>query len=108
MREKAYNLLFDLLHDDLLCGEIEINCHTWSNGNRKKYTQKIRSIIYNLKNNKQFYDDVCERKYTFDELMKLSPEDMNEHVWKQVFDNINDKRQRLENSTKKVNSMCGI
>lgn len=108
MRDKAYKLLFDTLHDDTLAMEIEVACHDWSSGKNKSYSQKIRSIIYNLKNNSKFYDDVCNKKYSPEVLMNLEPSAINEDLWRPIYDSIEEKRRRIEKNTERINQMCGI
>lgn len=108
MRDKAYKLLFDILHDDTLAMQIELACHDWSNNNNRLYSQKIRSIIYNLKNNSKFYDDVCEKKYSPKVLMNLEPSAINEDLWRPIYDSIEEKKRRLERSNEKINKMCSI
>ena len=108
MRDKAYKLLFDLLHDDTLTMEIEVACYHWSSGNTKSYSQKIRSIIYNLKNNSKFYDDVCDKKYPPEVLMNLEPSSINEDLWRPIYVSIEEKRRRIEKNTERINAMCGI
>ena len=105
MRLKAHKLLFGVLHDDSLCADIENQCYIWSNGNQKKYTQKIRSIIYNLRSNSKFYDDVCDRKYSSDLLMKLEPADVNKELWIPVYNTLENKRKKIEQSTQIINNM---
>lgn len=105
MRIQAKKLLFDVTHDDDVSTEIESSCHIWSNGDRKMYAQKIRSIIYNLKNNSKFYDDVCQRKYTSDELMVLKPMDIDAELWRPVYDSIENKRMRLKKSNDAISDM---
>ena len=108
MRDKAHKLLFDSLHDDTLAMEIEMACYHWSSGNKRSYSQKIRSIIYNLKNNAKFYDDVCEKKYSPEVLMHLKPSAINEDLWRPIYDSIEEKKRRIEKNTEKINTMCGI
>lgn len=108
MRIQAKKLLFDVTHDDDVSTEIESSCHKWSNGDRKMYSQKIRSIIHNLKNNSKFYDDVCQRKYTSDELMELKPMDINAGLWKPVYDSIENKRRKLKKSTDMIDDILSI
>ena len=108
MRDKAYKLLFDILRDDILAMEIEMACYHLSSGNKRSYSQKIRSIIYNLKNNSKFYDDVCDKKYSPEVLLNLEPSAINEDLWRPIYDSIEAKKRRIEKNTEKINVMCGI
>lgn len=108
MRDKAYKLLFDILRDDSSAREIEVACHQWCDGNYRSYSQKIRSIIYNLKKNSKFYDDVCKKKYSPKVLMNLKPSSIDEDLWRPIFESIEKKRKRIEENTERIIKICGI
>ena len=105
MRDKAYQLLFDILHDDSLSASIE-NTYYEHCKNQKIYAQKIRSLVYNLKHNNTFYDDVIQGKYDHMDIVQMNPRDMNIDVWKPTLIKIEKKKQRLINSIEKISTMC--
>lgn len=94
--------------------EVELSSHEHSKGQKEKYLEKIRSLVFNLKKNTQLREEVLFGGVSSAALVNMSPnelateEKVKEREAKVAF--LKDSR-RLDWDTAnedKVNAMCGI
>lgn len=94
--------------------EVELSSHEHAKGQKEKYLEKIRSLVFNLKKNTQLREDVLFGGVTSAVLVNMTPnelateEKVKEREAKVAF--LKDSR-RLDWDTAnedKVNAMCGI
>ena len=61
--------------------------------NQKKYSQKIRSIIYNLKSNEKFREDILQKNISIEDLPHMRPADIDSTLWDPIFNKAARKRK---------------
>ena len=95
-------------------GEVEAAINKWSKGAKPTYTEKVRSLVFNLKKNAPLRERVIMGEIPSGQLPKLSPEQLaTEEKSKErnaTVANMTDSR-RLDweqNNEDKINDMCGI
>jgi len=95
-------------------GELEGAIDTWSKGVKQVYTEKVRSLVFNLKKNSQIRDQIIFGQVSPDQLIKMSAEELQTEEKKKECDATVKKLQdsrRLDwerANEKKINDMCGI
>lgn len=95
-------------------GEVEAAIDAWSKGIKQTYTDKVRSLVFNLKKNSAIRDQVILGHISPDMLPKLSAEQLQTDEKKKEQDATVKKLQdsrRLDWEQKnesKINDMCGI
>lgn len=95
-------------------GEVEAAIDTWSRGGKEKYTEKVRSLVFNLKKNGAIRDQVILGQISPDQLPRMSAEELQTEEKAQERDATVKKLQdsrRLDwdqANEKKINDMCGI
>ena len=94
--------------------EVEAAIDTWSKGVKQTYTEKVRSLVFNLKKNAQIRDQVIFGQISPQQLCTMSPEELaTEEKAKErdaTLQKLQDSR-RLDwdqANEKKINDMCGI
>lgn len=94
--------------------EVEAAINTWSKGVKQTYTEKVRSLVFNLKKNSQIRDQVTFGQISPQQLCTMSPEELaTEEKSKErdaTLQKLQDSR-RLDwdqANEKKINDMCGI
>ena len=95
-------------------GELESAIDTWSRGVKQTYTEKVRSLVFNLKKNGHLREQVILGQIPSAALPKMSPEDL---ATKEKAEERNATVKKLQDSRrldweqaneKKINDMCGI
>jgi len=95
-------------------GEVEAAIDTWSRGVKETYTEKVRSLVFNLKKNGAIRDQVILGQVSPDQLPRMSAEELQTEEKAQERDATVKKLQdsrRLDwdqANEKKINDMCGI
>jgi len=95
-------------------GELEGAIDTWSKGVKQVYTEKVRSLVFNLKKNGQIRDQIIFGQVSPNQLIKMSAEELQTEEKKKECDATVKKLQdsrRLDwerANEKKINDMCGI
>mmetsp|Transcript_20874 Transcript_20874/g.45239 ORF Transcript_20874/g.45239 Transcript_20874/m.45239 type:complete len:312 (-) Transcript_20874:1758-2693(-) len=126
---KKLHTIFLLSKDDLskdlnesavkqLClaraGEVEAAIETWSKGVKQTYTEKVRSLVFNLKKNGSIRDQVILGQISADRLPKMAAEELQT---KEKAEERNVTVKKLQDSRrldweqvneKKLNDQCGI
>jgi DNA-directed RNA polymerase subunit M/transcription elongation factor TFIIS len=97
-RDIANDQLKHIIPQDIFRKCIEISIYNWSVHESKKvqwfhlsseqkyrllhfYRKKMRSIIFNLKENKDFFNRVIQKQFDFKGLPYMSPEEINPTLW---------------------------
>ncbi|KAL7545498.1 hypothetical protein ACHAWF_008850 [Thalassiosira exigua] len=95
-------------------GEVEAAVDAWSKGVKQTYTEKVRSLVFNLKKNGALRDRVILGQVSAEDLPKLSAEQLATEEKARERDatvrKLQDSR-RLDwdqANEKKINDMCGI
>lgn len=95
-------------------GEVEAAIDKWSRGVKQTYTEKVRSLVFNLKKNGSIRDQVILGQISADSLPKMSGEELQT---KEKAQERNDTVKKLQDSRrldweekneKKINDQCGI
>ena len=95
-------------------GEVEDAINTWSRGERKTYTEKVRSLVFNLKKNGPLREQVILGQIMTDQLPKMPPEELataeknkerNAEAEKLMASRQLDWEKKNEG---KINEICGI
>mmetsp|Transcript_7723 Transcript_7723/g.14569 ORF Transcript_7723/g.14569 Transcript_7723/m.14569 type:complete len:356 (-) Transcript_7723:81-1148(-) len=94
--------------------EVEVACHEYAKGIKQSYTDKIRSLIFNLKKNTDLRENVILGSTTPETLVQLPPEQL---VTAEKSKEISQRLEKLKDSRRldweqanesKINEMCGI
>ena len=94
--------------------EVEGAIDTWSKGVKQVYTEKVRSLVFNLKKNGQIRDQVIFGQISSEQLTTMSAEELQTEEKAKERDATVKKLQdsrRLDwerANEKKINDMCGI
>jgi len=114
-RDKADKYLTDVISDAILRKNIDISVYNWSveEGAKGKwlhlssnrlgrvlhfYRQKMRSILFNLKNNNDLLIGVSTHTIDFKTLPYMSPETMNPVLWAPIVETVaKNKMKRFTN-----------
>ena len=94
--------------------EVEGAIDTWSKGVKQVYTEKVRSLVFNLKKNGQVRDQVIFGQISSEQLTTMSAEELQTEEKAKERDATVKKLQdsrRLDwerANEKKINDMCGI
>lgn len=95
-------------------GEVEGAIDTWSRGIKQTYTEKVRSLVFNLKKNSSIRDQVILGQISPDQLPKMSADEL---ATEKLSAERNAAVKKMEDSRrldwertneKKINDMCGI
>lgn len=95
-------------------GEVEMAINSWSKEIKQTYTEKVRSLVFNLKKNGPLRDQVILGQISPDELPKMTTEELQTEEKKQAS---NATVKKLQDSRRldweqanegKINDMCGI
>ncbi|KAL9179336.1 hypothetical protein ACHAXT_008626 [Thalassiosira profunda] len=95
-------------------GEVEAAIDAWSKGVKQTYTEKVRSLVFNLKKNGPLRDRVILGQVSPERLPQMSPEELQTEERARERDATVKKLQdsrRLDweqANEKKINDMCGI
>lgn len=95
-------------------GEVETAIDSWSKGIKQTYTEKVRSLVFNLKKNGHLRDQVILGQVSPDLLPKMTTEALQTEEKKEASDATVKKLQdsrRLDwdqANEGKINDMCGI
>lgn len=95
-------------------GEVETAIDSWSKGSKQVYTEKVRSLVFNLKKNGPLRDQVIIGQVSPDQLPKMTTEELQTEDKKEASDATVKKLQdsrRLDwdqANEGKINDMCGI
>lgn len=131
-REKANHYLKDLIDDDFIRKCIDISVFNWSVHESMKgkylnymsprrkdrllhfYRQKMRSILFNLKNNDEFLGRVKKNTFDFKNLPYMSPELINPKLWDPIIRKVAVKKMKRYTCEEKLYyksiqacSLCG-
>jgi transcription elongation factor S-II len=95
-------------------GELESAVEAWSGGDKSKYSEKVRSLVFNLKKNQPLRDRVILGEVECDDLPKMSSEELQTEekakATQEVVQHLQDSR-RLDweqANEDKINEQCGI
>ena len=95
-------------------GEVEDAINTWSRGERQTYTEKVRSLVFNLKKNGPLREQVILGQIMAEQLPKMAPEELataeknkerNAQAEKLMASRQLDWEKKNEG---KINEICGI
>lgn len=110
-RDKADTFLTEVIQDRILRKNIDISVYNWSIEESAKekwlhvssnklgralhfYRKKMRSIVFNLKNNREFLDGVITHTIDFKTLPYMSPESIHPTLWAPVIERVARKKMR--------------
>merc|ERR1711966_549717 len=65
-------------------GEVEMAINSWSKEIKQTYTEKVRSLVFNLKKNGPLRDQVILGQISPDELPKMTTEELQTEEQKQT------------------------
>lgn len=92
-RQKSIDIIHSIiLHHDA-AKNIEQAIHDKFHGDMKKYSQKVRSIIFNLKSKSKFREDILQNKIKFEDLPNMNPADIDSTLWDPIFQKAAKKKQ---------------
>lgn len=95
-------------------GELESAVDKWSKGDKTKYSEKVRSLVFNLKKNGPLRDRVLLGEVSSESLPTMSSEELQtEEKAKQTFETVKNLQEsrRLDweqANEDKINEQCGI
>ncbi|EJK69212.1 hypothetical protein THAOC_09547 [Thalassiosira oceanica] len=95
-------------------GEVEDAINSWSRGERKTYTEKVRSLVFNLKKNGPLREQVILGQIVTEQLPKMPPEElataeMNKERNAQAEKLMASRQLDWEKKNEgKINEICGI
>ena len=83
-RKKSVELIHSILLDHDSSQKIEEAIYD-SFPDIKKYSQKIRSILFNLKSKSKFREDILQKIIPIEKIPFLSPAEMDSNLWDPIF-----------------------
>lgn len=92
-RQKSIDIIHSILLDVDSARKIEEVIHDAFRLDHKKYCQKIRSIIFNLKSNDTFREDILQKKIVIEDLPNMRPADIDSTLWDPIFNKAARKRK---------------
>ena len=101
-RKKCVGMLNAVLLHMETSEKIENIVHEAFRSDTKKYNQKMRSLLFNFKNDQAFRESVLQRKYDLNVLPNIAPCDINSRLWDPIYEKIEKKRKINE----QINKLC--
>ena len=95
-RQKSVEIIHSILLDLDSATKIEQVIHDACRldpNHQKKYSQKMRSIIYNLKSNEKFREDILQKNISIEDLPHMRPADIDSTLWDPIFNKAARKRK---------------
>lgn len=84
-RSKSTDLIYSVLCDLEYATRIEGSIHNAFKNDLKKYCQKIRSIVFNLKSNSEFREKILQNRIDIAILPYFSPAEVDSTLWDPIF-----------------------
>ncbi len=84
-RVKSIDLIHSIILDKDSSTQIEEEIHKIFHSDLKKYSQKIRSIIFNLKSSSRFREDILTKKIPIEDVPNMSPAEIDSTLWDPIF-----------------------
>lgn len=91
-RIKCIGLLNAVLLNMETCEKIEEIIHDAFKTDVVKYNRKMRSLLFNFKNDSNFRESVLQRKHDLKVLPHITPSEINSRLWDPIFEKIEKKR----------------
>ena len=87
-RGKSIDLINSImLHKDSST-QIEEEIYKIFHSDSKKYSQKIRSIIFNLKSSLRFREGILTKKIPIEDVPNMSPAEIDSTLWDPIFQKV--------------------
>lgn len=84
-RIKSIDLIHSIMLDKDSSTQIEEEIYKIFHSDLKKYSQKIRSIIFNLKSSSSFREHILTKKIPIKDVPNMSPAEIDSTLWDPIF-----------------------
>lgn len=84
-RQKSVDIIHSIILDQDIAKNIEAAIHDKFHTDIKKYSQKVRSIIFNLRSKSKFREDILQKKILVQDIPDMIPAEIDSSLWDPIF-----------------------